>query len=126
MHIDCLSWVFWDPQRVLFVLPLIKWPVAFYGLFFAFGFLVGYYIFYKLLLLYVSHYSLDEKDVKDWKKYLYIGKEFKVRRVLWFLKKQNRSDVEEQYKDVILSREEKSFICCRKWKSKITLPLRQY
>lgn len=38
-----LSVLYWDPDRVLFVLPYINHPVTWYGFIFAFGFLVGYF-----------------------------------------------------------------------------------
>lgn len=48
-----LSAIIWDPDRNFFVIPYIKHPVTWYGLLFAFGFIVGYFlmrsIFAKLL-----------------------------------------------------------------------------
>ncbi|MEZ5314783.1 MAG: prolipoprotein diacylglyceryl transferase [Chlamydiales bacterium] len=42
------GYLHWDPDRVFFVLPYINHPMTFYGLFFAFGFLVGYFLVRKI------------------------------------------------------------------------------
>ncbi len=44
-----ISYFFWDPKREAFTLPLIDHPIVWYGVFFAFGFWVGYRIFLQLL-----------------------------------------------------------------------------
>jgi len=37
-----------DPERVFFVIPYINHPVTWYGLLFAFGFLIGYFVVRKI------------------------------------------------------------------------------
>lgn len=39
-----IAWLYWDPQKVVFTIPLIDRPVVWYGLLFVFGFIVGYFI----------------------------------------------------------------------------------
>lgn len=43
-----LAALVWDPQRTLFTIPWIHHPVGWYGLLFAFGFLVGYWLTIQL------------------------------------------------------------------------------
>lgn len=38
------AWLYWNPDRELFTIPLINRPVVWYGLWFAFGFMIGYII----------------------------------------------------------------------------------
>jgi len=44
-----LNWIYWNPNRDAFTVPIIDHPVRWYGICFALGFLVGYWIFYKLI-----------------------------------------------------------------------------
>lgn len=45
-----LSFIYWDPDPEVFFLPILNWPILWYGVFFAFGFAVGFVLFYFLLL----------------------------------------------------------------------------
>lgn len=45
-----LAYLFWDPPRELFFLPVVHHPVTFYGLLFATGFGLGYWIIAKLFV----------------------------------------------------------------------------
>lgn len=45
-----LAWVYWNPNPDAFIIPFLDHPVRWYGIFFAFGFIVGYLIFRHLLL----------------------------------------------------------------------------
>ena len=45
-----LSFIYWDPNPEVFVLPILHWPILWYGIFFAFGFAIGFALFYSLIL----------------------------------------------------------------------------
>lgn len=49
-----LSTIFWDPSRNFFVFPYVHHPVTWYGLLFALGFLVGYFLMRKILARHLS------------------------------------------------------------------------
>lgn len=61
-----MAWFFWDPSREIFTLPYFHFPVVWYSLFFAIGFLSGYYIFRHLIFRYLSFYpQFQSQEVKD-------------------------------------------------------------
>jgi len=43
---------YWDPKPEIFTIPYINWPVLWYGVFFAFGFAVGFRIFVSIIKRY--------------------------------------------------------------------------
>lgn len=46
------SFLHWNPKREFLLLPLVRFPIMWYGLFFALGFLVGYFLLIQLLKRY--------------------------------------------------------------------------
>lgn len=66
-----LSWLYWNPQRELFTIPYIERPIAWYGLFFALGFVFGY-----IILLHVCRFFFAKEpffmvsDVSNWARFL--------------------------------------------------------
>jgi phosphatidylglycerol:prolipoprotein diacylglycerol transferase len=43
MFTSCFfAWLYWNPERIAFTVPFIERPVAWYGICFVFGFMVGY------------------------------------------------------------------------------------
>ena len=63
-----LGWLYWDPDRVAFTLPFINRPIVWYGILFALGFFLGFYILLHLFKRFLSYYpefivgsSLSEK-----------------------------------------------------------------
>ncbi|MCB1116331.1 MAG: prolipoprotein diacylglyceryl transferase [Chlamydiia bacterium] len=48
-----LSYLYWDPDATAFTIPLIERPVAWYGILFALGFFVGFYLLLSLLKRYL-------------------------------------------------------------------------
>jgi phosphatidylglycerol---prolipoprotein diacylglyceryl transferase len=58
---DTSAWIHWDPSRVLFTIPYFERPVVWYGLFFAMGFVMGYFL---SLRIFSSHLKSDEKAVE--------------------------------------------------------------
>lgn len=43
------AWLYWDPSRVIFTVPYLHFPVRWYSLFFATGFILGYLLLISLL-----------------------------------------------------------------------------
>ena len=54
-----MLWIFWDPDSEFFRIPLIDWPIAWYGILFATGFLIGYFIFRDILWRRFPEFSKD-------------------------------------------------------------------
>ena len=54
-----LNFIYWDPNPEIFVLPIVHWPILWYGVFFAVGFAVGFCLFYSLLCRYFFHLYRD-------------------------------------------------------------------
>lgn len=51
MHfLHAVAWVFWDPSREAFKIPLVDHPVAWYGICFALGFFFAYLILQFILI----------------------------------------------------------------------------
>ncbi len=48
------SWIYWNPSRDAFTIPYLNHPVRWYGIFFALGFIVGYFIFRKLIMRHLN------------------------------------------------------------------------
>lgn len=44
-----VSFFYWDPNPEVFILPIVHWPVLWYGLFFTLGFAVGFPLFVGVL-----------------------------------------------------------------------------
>jgi len=41
---ELLAWLYWNPPRDVFTIPIIDRPIAWYGLWFVFGFVVAYFL----------------------------------------------------------------------------------
>lgn len=54
----------WDPNRNFFVFPYINHPVTWYGLLFAFGFLVGYFLMRKIFTAFLAGPSQATAETK--------------------------------------------------------------
>lgn len=62
-----IAWLNWDPNRFVFTIPLIDRPVAWYGIFFVLGFMIGYFIMIRLLQTTLRHTQyIAERDVRSW------------------------------------------------------------
>lgn len=55
------SWIHWDPSRDLFTIPGIDRPVGWYGILFALGFFLGYFILVHLL----TRMLREERKITD-------------------------------------------------------------
>lgn len=47
-----LNYIYWNPKREIFVIPLINYPIVWYSVLFLVGFAAGYYIFTMVLKRY--------------------------------------------------------------------------
>jgi phosphatidylglycerol---prolipoprotein diacylglyceryl transferase len=57
--------IYWDPSPNLFIIPILNWPILWYGLFFAIGFLVGFPLFEGILLRYFLQIGAVASDLKQ-------------------------------------------------------------
>lgn len=53
-----LSHLDWDPNRICFTVPYINFSIAWYGVFFALGFFVSYFFFFRVMKNYLYDKSL--------------------------------------------------------------------
>ncbi len=60
-----LAWLFWNPPREAFTIPFLNLPVMWYGVLFAMGFIVGYFIFLGLLKRYFYSTAGCQNDIKN-------------------------------------------------------------
>lgn len=75
------AWLYWNPNNVVFVLPIINRPIVWYGVFFTLGFIVGYGVFYTLLKRYFDSFpELINDDVDP--KFLHILDRYKKKKHL--------------------------------------------
>lgn len=54
--------IYWDPDPDLFIIPVLNWPIKWYGLLFALGFAIGFPLFKDLLLRF---FLQDPKFTKE-------------------------------------------------------------
>lgn len=62
-----VAWLYWDPPREAFTIPFLDIPVAWYGILFAAGFAIGYFILLPILnrtILQSTFISLH--DINNW------------------------------------------------------------
>ncbi len=58
--------IYWDPNPDVFIIPVLNWPIKWYGLFFALGFAIGFSLFKNLL---VRHFQRSSSEpISDLKK----------------------------------------------------------
>lgn len=66
-----LSVIHWNPSREVFTIPFINKPIAWYGVFFALGFLIGYFIVLYIIRGYLlTKPLLLKNDIKDYRRFL--------------------------------------------------------
>ena len=89
-----LAWLFWNPSRVAFTVPYIDRPVAWYGLFFVFGFFIGYILVTHIIRRKIWEINkIRERDISSWTQLI---KEIKQNeRVQKFLSKEYRQELQE-------------------------------
>lgn len=61
-----LGYFYWDVDSVAFTVPFIDLQIAWYGVIFAFGFAIGYWILYRLLICFFSNKTcIYKEDILD-------------------------------------------------------------
>lgn len=77
-----LAWLYWDPNRFAFTLPWIDRPVAWYGIFFVTGFIIGYFMMIKMMERTLKHFHYpaegDTRTLHDLALYV-------TDRITWFV-----------------------------------------
>lgn len=60
-----LSYLFWDPSRsvVPWNIPLLDRPILWYGVFFALGFFLAYFVFLSLFREFLHPYRVSKKEI---------------------------------------------------------------
>ncbi|MGM0439953.1 MAG: prolipoprotein diacylglyceryl transferase [Chlamydiota bacterium] len=65
-----MGWIYWDPDPVFVRLPIIDYPIAWYGFLFAIGFALGYLILVKILKNYLLPENLahfpNPREASSW------------------------------------------------------------
>ena len=62
-----LAFIYWDPPRNIFTIPLINRPIAWYGLLFTLGFIVGYFLLIRIIKRKLDQtHTLTERDIASW------------------------------------------------------------
>lgn len=63
-----IGWFYWNPERIVFTLPWINHPVVWYGLWFVFGFIVGYFLLLPMVRRILEQTPLIlPRDIANWK-----------------------------------------------------------
>jgi len=58
------SFIFWDPKPEFFILPVLHWPILWYGLLFALGFAIGFPIFIGVLVrFFLQRPDFEEREI---------------------------------------------------------------
>lgn len=79
---EMFAWLYWDPNPVVFYLPLFRHPILWYGVLFALGFLIGFYLLKFLFLRFLCFYpEFTRADIVDWKVVLENKKDTEKERV---------------------------------------------
>jgi prolipoprotein diacylglyceryl transferase len=61
------AWLHWNPERILFTLPIIERPIAWYGLWFVLGFIFGYFLIVSMCRRILARSSqILPRDVANW------------------------------------------------------------
>ncbi len=62
-----LAWLHWDPPRFVFTLPFVHHPVAWYGVCFAFGFILGFLIILPMIRQKLAQSEkIQKRDIASW------------------------------------------------------------
>lgn len=60
-----VGFIYWDPKPEIFIVPVIGWPVLWYGVLFALGFALGFPLFVSVLRRYFLQRPAFESDEVD-------------------------------------------------------------
>lgn len=65
--IKLFGWLYWNPERVVFTIPFINRPVVWYGLWFVFGFIVGYFLLIPMFQQRIQESpKIGDRDIQNW------------------------------------------------------------
>lgn len=65
------AWLYWDPNRYIFILPYFNHPITWYSILFALGFLIGYLLFFNMIKSTLRQNSyVSERDICSWPRLL--------------------------------------------------------
>ena len=53
-----LGAIYWNPSRIIFIIPYVHWPVTWYGALFATGFFLGFHIFLYQFARYLCRFPI--------------------------------------------------------------------
>ncbi len=68
-NLNLLAWLYWNPPKEVFTVPIIDRPIVWYGILFVAGFILGYFLFVHILARYLTNSkSLSIIDVHHWPK----------------------------------------------------------
>lgn len=132
-----LAWFYWNPDNVVFILPILNRPIVWYGVFFTLGFIFGYGVFYLLLKRYFDPYQeLINEDIDP--KLIHVLDRYKENKILngftlksleelvpvlnkYILKESSfenkklaRSEIEETFSPFVRSVKKKTLFICDK------------
>lgn len=62
-----IAWLYWNPPRNVFTVPFIDRPIAWYGICFVLGFILGYFLFIPLFSRFLRQTkALSTLDILNW------------------------------------------------------------
>lgn len=66
-----IAWLYWDPDRVMFYIPYLNYPIMWYGFFFALGVISGYVLLRGLLkVFFAKEPFFVMTEVQSWERFL--------------------------------------------------------
>lgn len=64
---NSLAWLYWDPPKNVFTVPFLDRPIAWYGLLFVLGFILGYFIIIKIFDRFLRQTNIIAPiDILNW------------------------------------------------------------
>src|SRR5690349_12458743 len=61
-----MAFIYWDPNPQFFLIPIVNWPIFWYGIFFALGFVLGFPLYVNLLVRFFLHRpEYEDFDILD-------------------------------------------------------------
>jgi phosphatidylglycerol:prolipoprotein diacylglycerol transferase len=66
--INLIAWLYWNPPKEAFTIPILERTVVWYGILFVTGFILGYFILNPILSRFLNQSKhISEIDILDWK-----------------------------------------------------------
>lgn len=62
--LNSIAWLFWDPAKDAFEIPYFNIPIAWYGIFFASGFVIGYFMLQPMFARYLLSKDPQQENTK--------------------------------------------------------------